>query len=103
MEIDRTVGLADWPQTKVVGPAEHHPIEPFHARLRILPNCVASGLVADRSTDALHSFLRGYRAQIDSAPPHRVTPPERVAQKLKLVLRKITDPPLALVNRQLPL
>src|SRR5271169_4705534 len=27
MEIDRIVGFADWPQTEVVGPADHHPIE----------------------------------------------------------------------------
>src|ERR1700737_462209 len=99
MEIDRTVGFADWPQTEVVGPADHHPIEPFHDRLRILPDCVTPGFVADRSTDALHSFLRGYRPQIDPAPPHRVTAPERITQKIKLVSRQIADPRLALVHR----
>src|SRR6266446_1607546 len=103
MEIDRTVGLADWPQTEVVGPADHHPIEPSHDRLRILPDFVTPGLVADRSTDALHSFLRGYRAEIDSAPPHRVAPPERVSQKVKLLFRQITDPRLILVHRQFQL
>ena len=30
MLIDRTIGLADWPQTEVVGPADHHPVEPLH-------------------------------------------------------------------------
>src|ERR1700693_3027457 len=103
MHIDRTVGFADWPQTEVVGPTDQHPIESFHDCLRILPDCLSSGLVADRSTDALHSFLRGYRAQIDAAPPHRVTPPERVSQKVKLLFRQITDPRLALVHRQLQL
>src|SRR5450631_3146611 len=103
MYIDRTVGLADWPQTEVVGPADHHPIEPSHDRLRIRPDFVTPGLVADRSTDALYSFLRGYRAEIDSAPPHRVTPPERVSQKIKLLFRQITDPRLVLVHRQLQL
>src|ERR1700730_8646915 len=58
MHIDRTVGFADWPQTEVVGPTDQHPIEPFHNGLRILPDFVTSGFVADRSTDALHSFLR---------------------------------------------
>ena len=67
MHIDRTVGFADWPQTEVVGPADQHPIEPVHDCLRILPDFVTPGFVADRSTDALHSFLRGYRAEIDSA------------------------------------
>src|SRR5437667_408909 len=59
MHIDRTVGFADWPQTEVVGPTDQHPIEPVHDGLRILPDFVASGFVADRSTDALQSFLRG--------------------------------------------
>ena len=103
MEIDRTVGFADWPQAEVVGPTDHHPIEPVHDGLRILPDFVSSGFVADRSTDALHSFLRGYRAEIDSAPPHRVTPPERVSQKVKLLFRQITDPRLLLVHRQFQL
>jgi hypothetical protein len=44
MYIDRTIGLADWPQTEVVGPADHHPIELFHDCLRILPGCVSPGL-----------------------------------------------------------
>src|SRR5713101_6235227 len=99
MYIDRTIGLADWPQTEVVGPADHQPIEPFHDCLRIPPDCVSPGLVADSSTDALHPFRGWYRAQIDSAPPHR----ERVSQKVKLLFRQITDPRLALVHRQLEL
>src|ERR1700674_3707336 len=103
MQIDRTVGFADWPQIEGVGPADHHPIEACHDRLLILPDFVTPGLVADRSTDALYSFLRGYRAEIDSAPPHRVTPPERVAQKIKLLFRQITDPRLLLVHRQFQL
>jgi hypothetical protein len=56
------LGFADWPQTEVVGPTDHHPIEPVHDGLRILPDFVASGFVADRSTDALHSCLRRCRA-----------------------------------------
>src|SRR5258708_31859558 len=103
MEIDRTVGFADWPQTEVVGPADHHPIEPCHDCLRILPDFVTSGFVADSSTDTLHSFLRGYRAEIDSAPPHRVTPPARVSQKIKLLFRQAADPRLTLVHRQFQL
>src|SRR5438876_530149 len=71
--------------------------------LRILPDCVAPGLVADSSTDALHPFLRRYRAQKDSALPHRVAPPERIPQKVKLLFRQITDPRLTLVHRQLQL
>src|SRR6266849_10465499 len=103
MYIDRTIGLADWPQTEVVGPADHHPIELFHYCLRILPDGISPGFVADGSTDALHPFLGRYRAQIDSAPPHRVAPPERMPQKVKLLFRQITDPRLTLVHRQLQL
>src|SRR6202165_5358254 len=103
MHIDRTVGFADWPQTEVVGPADQHPIEPCHDCLRILPDFVTSGLVADSSTDALHSFLRGYRAEKDAALPHRVAAPERITQKIKLLFRQIADPRLALVHRQFQL
>src|SRR5258707_15738299 len=103
MEIDRTVGFADWPQTEVVGPADHYPIEPFHDRLRILPDFVTSGFVADRSTDALHSFLRGYRAEKSTAPSHRVAAPERIPQKVELLLRQLADPRLRFVHRQLQL
>src|ERR1017187_637833 len=103
MEIDRTIGLADWPQTEVVGPSDHQPIEPFHDCLRILPDCISLGLVANISTDSLHSFLGWYRAQIDSVPPHRVAAPERVSQKVKLLFRQITDPRLVLVHRQFQL
>src|SRR5207237_1242999 len=88
------VRCGNWTKTEVVGPTDQHPIEPVHDGLRILPDFVASGFVADRSTDALHSFLRGYRAEVDAAPPHRVTPPERVSQKVKLLFRQITDPRL---------
>src|SRR6266498_3838922 len=101
--MEPSVCWADTSETEVVGPADHHPIEPSHDRLRILPDCVTPGLVADRSTDALYSFLRGYRAEIDSAPPHRVAPPERIPQKVKLLFRQITDPRLILVHRQLQL
>ena len=77
MEIDRTVGFADWPQTEVVGPADHHPIEPSHDRLRILPDLVTPGLVADRATDALYSFLlRPWPPSFQRSPPtldHTIT------------------------------
>src|SRR3989441_6890884 len=75
-----------FPYTTLFRSADHHPIEPRHRCLRILPDCVAPGLVADSSTDALHPFLRRYRAQKDSALPHRVAPPERIPQKVKLLL-----------------
>src|SRR5713226_7507899 len=103
MEIDRTVGLADWPQTEVVGPADHHPIEPFHDRLRILPDFVTPGLVADRSTDALYSFLRGYRAEIDSAPPHRVTPPERESRPTESHREPLAEPDMNLSAHPAPI
>src|SRR5262249_44911139 len=101
MHINRTVGFADGSQTEVVGPADQHPIELFHHRLRIQPDGISSGLVADRTTDALYPFLRWNRAYVDSAPLDRVTPPERVPQKVELLFRQITDPRLVLVHRQL--
>src|SRR5260370_8193376 len=103
MHIDRTVGFADWPQTEVVGPTDQHPIEPVHDGLRILPDFVTSGFVADRSTDALHSFLRGYRAEKSTAPSHRVAAPERIPQKVELLLRQLADPRLLFVPLRLHL
>src|SRR5260370_30825477 len=94
MHIDRTVGFADWPQTEVVGPADQHPVEPFHNCLRVLPDFVTSGFVADISTDTLYSFLRGYRAEKDTAPAHRVAAPERIPEKGELLFRQLADPRL---------
>src|ERR1039457_2983486 len=103
MYIDRTIGFADWPQTEVVGPADQYPIEPFHDCLRILPAGVSPGLVANRSTDALHSFLRGCRAQIDAAPPHRVPPPERVSRPAELHHRPLAEPDVNLSAHPAPI
>jgi hypothetical protein len=69
VEIDSTAGFADWPQTKVVGPTDHHPIEPFHDRLRILPTLSrpVSSLIARQMRCT--RFFEGTvpsRAQIDS-------------------------------------
>ena len=57
MEIDRTVGFANRPQTEVVSPTDQHPIEPFYDCLWSPPDCISSGLVANSSTDALYPFL----------------------------------------------
>src|SRR5215831_7787332 len=99
MEIDRTIGFADCSQTEVVGPAGEYPVKFLYHCLRIQSGRITSGLVADCATDTLHSLLGWRRAQIDSVPPHRVAPPERIAQKVKLFLRQITDPRLLLVHR----
>src|SRR5215468_8910398 len=91
MQIDRTVGLADGAETEVVGPTGQHPIKLFHHRLRIHSNGIPSGLRADRATDALHSFLRWHRAQVDPVPFHRVASPERIPKKVKFLFRQVAD------------
>src|SRR5262249_10133015 len=74
-----------------------------HHSLRIHPDSISSGLLADRETDGLYSLLRWHRAQIDPAPFHRVASPKRIPQRVKLLFRQITDPRLLLVHRQLQL
>src|SRR5215472_645856 len=101
MYIDRTVGFADGAETEVVSPAGQHPIELFHHSLRIHPDSIPSGLIADRATDALHSFLRWHRAQVDPVPFHRVASPERIPEKIKLLFRQVADSRLLLIHRQL--
>jgi hypothetical protein len=66
MLIDRTIGFADCSQTEVVGPAGQHPVKLLHHCLWIQSDRITSGLVADRATDALHSFLGWHRAQAAS-------------------------------------
>src|SRR5215510_9349383 len=100
MEIDRTVGFADYTQTEVVGPAGQHPVELFHHGLGIHSDSISSGLIADCTTDALHSFLRWHRAQVDPAPFHRVASPERIPEKVKLLLRQVADSRLLFTHRQ---
>src|SRR5512132_582945 len=103
MEIDRTVGFADWPQTEVVGPADQHPIEPFHHCPRILPDFVAPGLVADSSTDTLYPILGWYRAQIDSTPPHRVAASERLSRPAEFHHRPLAEPSVKLSPHSAPI
>src|ERR1039458_6037482 len=103
MHIDRTVGFADWPQTEVVGPSDHHPIEPVHDCLRILPDFVTSGFVADISTDTLHSFLRGYRAEKDAAPSHRVAAPEGESRPTESHREPLAEPDMNLSAHPAPI
>ena len=42
-------------------------------------------------------FLRGYRAEKDTAPSHRVAAPERIPQKVELLFRQLADPRLLFV------
>src|SRR5215471_12757158 len=101
MYIDRTVGLADGSETEVVGPTGQHPVELFHHSLRVHPESISSGLIADCATDALHSLLRWHRARKDPVPFHRVASPERIPEKVKLLFRQVADSRLLLIHRPL--
>src|SRR5215472_1905583 len=103
MSIDSVVGFTDWSQTEVVRPSDHHPVEfPYQCRCIQLGG-TAFGFFANSSTDALHSLLRRYRAQIGASGPRRVATPKRVPQKVELLFWQRTDPRLRFVHRQLQL
>ena len=57
MSFDRSIGFADWSQTEVIRPPDHHSIECRDYGLLGQKGPVPSGLSADRLADALHSFL----------------------------------------------
>src|SRR6516165_6998624 len=74
------VGFTDWTEAEVVSPPNHHAVERAHHRLLIQQDFVPSGLAADRSTDADHSLLRRYGAQIGPSRFWRVAAPERMSR-----------------------
>jgi len=59
VHIDRTVGLTDCSQTKVVGPTDQHSVERFYQGLRIQPDGISSGLVATWWQDVRQSQQAG--------------------------------------------
>src|SRR5438270_683517 len=101
--LHRSIGFTDWAQAKVVGPPNHHPIESRNYSFLVQLGFTPAGFLADRSTDALHPFLRRSRAQIGPARFRRVTSSEGIAKKVELLVRQLTDPRLLFVHRQLQL
>src|ERR1700720_3787521 len=80
MHIDRTVGFADWPQTEVVGPTDHHPIEPVHDGLRILPDFEASA--AHLSSDQRRNRTRQSLARFEDRRGQAQSDDDRLGQLL---------------------
>src|ERR1035438_1850136 len=101
--IYRPVGFTHRTKTEVVGPARQFPVERSDNRLRVLSSAVSSGDFAHRLADALHSFLRRYRAKIASSRLARVTSSKLVSEKLELLLWQAADPRLVLIHRQFQL
>ena len=52
-----SVGLADWPQTEVVGPTGEYPIESRHHYLLVQQDLISSGQLAYRFADTLYALL----------------------------------------------
>src|SRR5215469_7777729 len=99
MSINRSIGLADWSQTEVVGPSDYHAVELRYHLLRIQQDIFPSSHLANRSTDAAHPLLGWDRAQVGSAGLRRVALTERVSQKVELFFRQFTDSRLRFIHR----
>ena len=59
--VHRPIGLADWPETEVVGPFNHRTVELPYQRRLVQQSLIPSGHFANRLADAVHPLLRGNR------------------------------------------
>src|SRR5581483_3175921 len=98
-----SIGFADWSQTEVVRPAEQHSVELHDDGRGVQQGGIASGLVADGSTDALHSLFGRNGSQVGSPRLRRVAAPERVTQKVERLFWQLADPRLGFIYRELQL
>ena len=96
-----SVGVTDRTQAEVVRPTINLPVERRYQRCRILLGLTPAGHLADRLTQTLHSLLGWSGAPIGPPRLRRVASTKRVAQKVELVFRQLTDPRLGFVHRQL--
>src|SRR5205814_3622295 len=83
-----SVGLADRPQTEVVGPPVDLPVERCYQRCRILLGLTPAGHLADRLTQTLHSFLGRSRAPIGPPRLRRVASTKRISKKIEPLFRQ---------------
>src|ERR1035437_2449528 len=97
----RSVGLADRPQTEVVGPTIDLPVERCYQRFCTLLGLTPPGHLAERLTQTLHSFLGRCGAPIGPPRLRRVASTKRIPEKIELLFRQSTDPRLTFVHRQL--
>jgi len=97
------VGLANWPQTEVVGPSDHHPVELCYHHLLVQQGLLPLGHLANRRTDADHPLLRRNCADVGTPRLRRKAPTERISHKVELLFRQSADPRLRFVHRQLQL
>src|SRR5215469_8206105 len=103
MLIHRSVGLADWPETEVVGPPDQHTVEPRYNDPLVQQGLIPSSQLANRLADAFHPLLRRDRTEVRAPGLRRIAPTKRVAQEVELLFRQFTDPRLRFVYRQLQL
>ena len=72
--LKRAIGFADWADTEVVRPTYHPAVECLYHSLLFQQGFIPTGFFANRSTDALHPFLRRSRAQIGTPALRRIAP-----------------------------
>src|SRR3982751_722212 len=93
------IRLAHLAQAEVVGPALQFPVEPRDLLLLVEPGPSAAGQFADLATESLDRFRRRACPEIGPSRLRRVTPADRIAQKVERLLGDPAQPRLGLVDR----
>src|SRR3954451_20036691 len=100
MPVHGLIRLVDLPQAEVVRPALQFPVEPSDLLPLVEPGPTAAGQFADLATESLDHFRRRARPEVGLARLRRITPADRIAQKVDRLLGNPTQPRLGLVDRQ---
>src|SRR4051812_27218994 len=100
MPVHGLIRLAHLAQAEVVRPALQFPVESSDLLLLVEPGPSATGHLADLATEALDHFRRRACPDIGPSRLRRITPADRVAQKVERLLGHPTQPRLGLVDRQ---
>src|SRR5512135_3667464 len=94
MPVHGLIRLVHLAQAEVVRPALQFPVESRDLLLLVEPGPLATGHFADLATDSLDHFRRRACPEIGPSRPRRVTPADRIAQKVERLLGDPTQPRL---------
>jgi hypothetical protein len=103
VRVERPIRLAGSAYRKVVRPSAQHAVHFAHQRGGLLPCSRSVGQCVDFSDRALNAFLSWPVADTSLAGLRRKHSPERVSQEVELAFRRLADPCLLLVHRELQL
>src|SRR6201993_3544450 len=101
--VDRSVRLVDGAYIEVVRPSAQRAVQRRHQLCGALPCTRSVRQCMDFLNHTLDALLRWPITQARLAGSRRIHPSERVAQKIELSFRDLTDSCLLLVDRQLQL